>query len=775
MPNLIVRNLQDANIDPNELYAILDHSSSWRTNEDERGLGSTFKASTRHPLVTAALDIDDKNKTIKYKNTPEATAALLQLAQAYQNGYGKGTKDAIDINPMKAAKIYGLLRKCPYAVNTKEDYIGQAYTGLKALFGDKGPLHGQLQAPGGKSVYELIAQRATEYSVRLAAENKAANDLKAQQVDAANVEAKEEKDADKPQVQVNVDADKTPALHDAPLFTPKQATASSVQAAPSAESTLDVAPTVSNLTVNIPGSPRTPLPPLPAVTPVKTPSKKADASASTSASQPTIEIDINLEPNQPSPVSQVRTSTSPVSDKLASQVIKAATPKSPAADKLASPVHDENKEEQAQASVAMPVPPTSPVSQAPAVSTTKPATPKSPAADKLASPVHDENKEEQAPDRVATPLPPTRASSPAPVTPKSPAADKLASPVHDENKEEQAPDRVATPLPPTRASSPAPVTPKSPAADKLASPVHDENKEELHDRVATPAPTNAASSSAPTSLFGNSDVPAPAQSSAPEEAASDTAPAPVAPAAPSFPKVDALLNKLNVIAAKHPASGATTAIKAEQMALFAKRTDKKTLLVSNEIKALSYDEAAYLSNHMNDVQLRKAVDTRFDHLRTETGSIRKHLGDGKGETTTWRELRLALKIQILLLVTAEAKAQQELEATQAAAAKAALAAATPVAIAPEATATVPATEATAEVKAEVTETAKQVADTQLKLNAARHAEVSNLLGQYAGRPYGIFGHHGKTSSQKYFNTTFAKLEPEVEQANSAPMSPGKSR
>jgi hypothetical protein len=724
MPNLIVRNLQDANIDPNELYAILDHSSSWRTNEDERGLGSTFKASTRHPLVTAALDIDDKNKTIKYKNTPEATAALLQLAQAYQNGYGKGTKDAIDINPMKAAKIYGLLRKCPYAVNTKEDYIGQAYTGLKALFGDKGPLHGQLQAPGGKSVYELIAQRATEYSVRLAAENKAANDLKAQQVDAANVEAKEEKDADKPQVQVNVDADKTPALHDAPLFTPKQATASSVQAAPSAESTLDVAPTVSNLTVNIPGSPRTPLPPLPAVTPVKTPSKKADASASTSASQPTIEIDINLEPNQPSPVSQVRTSTSPVSDKLASQVIKAATPKSPAADKLASPVHDENKEEQAQASVAMPVPPTSPVSQAPAVSTTKPA------------------------------------------TPKSPAADKLASPVHDENKEEQAPDRVATPLPPTRASSPAPVTPKSPAADKLASPVHDENKEELHDRVATPAPT---------SLFGNSDVPAPAQSSAPEEAASDTAPAPVAPAAPSFPKVDALLNKLNVIAAKHPASGATTAIKAEQMALFAKRTDKKTLLVSNEIKALSYDEAAYLSNHMNDVQLRKAVDTRFDHLRTETGSIRKHLGDGKGETTTWRELRLALKIQILLLVTAEAKAQQELEATQAAAAKAALAAATPVAIAPEATATVPATEATAEVKAEVTETAKQVADTQLKLNAARHAEVSNLLGQYAGRPYGIFGHHGKTSSQKYFNTTFAKLEPEVEQANSAPMSPGKSR
>jgi hypothetical protein len=777
MPNLTVKILQKQVPDARTLYTLMGNSSGWRTAKDERGLGDLFKQATRHPLVKQAFLINDANSSTYFNDSDDlavranAVEAMLKLAEALEKGSKE--QNIKDPNAEKAAQIYAFLSINPYALGLDKNYPQMAYDGLKRLYGEKGPL-------ADKSVYQLVEQRAKEYNILLANSNAAAAKIKEAQLKAAQ-EAKEEEKVVQ-QAAVVDSAPSLPPVAELPqrleaaipgnaISSDQHPVSASVMTAPTLGNVSnEPATSPKKLSVSIPGTPKS----------TKAEQKLPESPLAQNATEISIDIIDVMDPQRIStPSSQLVTPTfapSPVANIGQQANDKVATPVPPVSpkDKPATPVAGEDKHDDVPANdkVATPVPPTSPKS-APASPVSvkkdeqandKVATPVPPVSpkDKPATPVAGEEKHDdaQANDKVATPMPP--------VSPK----DKPATPVASEDKHDDVPanDKVATPVPP--------VSPK----DKPATPVAGEDKHDdvpLNDKVATPVPPKSPKSVSPAdkpvSPAATGVSQADAKNSDLEDIFANNNAAPGAPAeqanapapAPKFAKVEALLDKLTAIATKHPAIGATKAIKDEQMALFGHRTDKKTLLISPEIKALTYEEATYLSNHMNNVQLRAAadVDTRFDHLRTEAGSVRKHVGDGKGETKTWRDARMALKIQILLLVTAEARAQQVLEAQAAEAAKAA-ATAEPV----------PATAEAAPAPAQVVDPAANAtaaANTKLKLNAARYAEVENLLGQYTGRPYGMFGHRGTPDSKAFFKANFEPVQPaqDVDQANKATNSP----
>jgi hypothetical protein len=293
---------------------------------------------------------------------------------------------------------------------------------------------------------------------------------------------------------------------------------------------------------------------------------------------------------------------------------------------------------------------------------------------------------------VTTAAPPSSPTS-APLTPT-----KSATPIANNQNEQVA---VTTSAPPSSPTS-APLTPA-----KSATPVTGDKEKQKESKLDQHEP----------GLFGANDIPAAAQQ------ASVTLSTPT-PTPPKFPRVEKLLNNLNVIAGKYPAINSAKAIQDEQKAMFLSK-DPETLSLKN----LSYDELNYLSNHMDLVQRRKALDTRFDHLRTETGSFRKHLDDGKGETPAWREIRTIAKQHAMVQAALAAqKAERDLAAQQAA--------------------------VTVVTDASVEPVTSGPANAKIKLPAERHKELAALASQHSGRPYGIFGQRGQTNSTKFFNAHF---------------------
>jgi hypothetical protein len=359
------------------------------------------------------------------------------------------------------------------------------------------------------------------------------------------------------------------------------------------------------------------------------------------------------------------------------------------------------------------------------------------------------------PDLSAT-LATTPKSAPPLQTPKSPkvhaepAVIKPVTPVASSEIMHDAPVITKITTPPV---SPA-AAPSSPKTKSVTPAANSEEKLDASasDKIVTPAPavspTATATSSSPKSkpvtpavpvdqhdsaLFDANDIPA----SQPTAAASSAS----APTPPSFLRVEMLLDNLNAIAAKHPAIGATLAIQNEQKAMFVSN-DKATL----SLKDLSYNELKHLTNHMHQVQSRKKVDTRFDHVRTETSSLFKHLTDGKGETPVWQAMRSAVKTQMMIQAALQAqKAERDMAAQKAAetlTATVADASTTPAPLAPAAPAT----------------------NAKIKLSAEHHQELATLAGQHAGR---LFSRVGRTNTTKFFNAHFEKVEPEVAPSNTS--------
>jgi hypothetical protein len=177
----------------------------------------------------------------------------------------------------------------------------------------------------------------------------------------------------------------------------------------------------------------------------------------------------------------------------------------------------------------------------------------------------------------------------------------------------------------------------------------------LHDQAApVDASDNNPPSSTPTNAsHSSSPAPAPLPSSAPATAAAE---------------VDAFLNAMAKITNDY-ALGASDAIKKEQKLFFiGELAAHAGSTAQPSIKTLSLEALFYLSNHMQNIQKRQVSDARFDHVRQESGFIRSHLGDGKGNTTTWDDLYEALRIQLLYrgitLAKAAANIESKAEGTQ---------------------------------------------------------------------------------------------------------------
>jgi hypothetical protein len=701
MPNMfIVGTLQGKTFTAEKLYEILSKTSSRWTKESEHGLGDSFKG----PMVRKAFNIDESNKTFDYKYG--ASEDILLLA----NDYLKRGKHE------KAAQIFFLLAADPYAVGNPINYIGNAYEALLKLYGPEGQLTKQTYNDGnGKffSIHARIIELAKKYNDALVLSNKQANDLKAAQ----EAKAEEAKQVAAPVV-LNADV---PVLPLAPLFTPKSdalpvsATAEDNPITAALETQVTPPRTRPELYITIPTRPQAPAP-------LKTPLPKAHVEPEVikplTPITPISSTVILPSPtsNPLSPVTNEDKQDAPANDTIAMSAIPPVSPTAaPSSTKPVTPVVNEDKQDvPANDTIATSAAP--PVSPTAAPSSTKPVTPV----------VNEDKQDVPANDTIAISAVPTVSPTAAP------SSTKPVTPVVNEDKQDvPANDTIAISAVPTASPTAAP------SSTKPVTPVVNEDKLDVpaNNAVTTSAvppvsPTATPSSPQPAApvdeheagLFGVNDIPAQQPT-----AATPSAPAPTPP---RFKRVETLLDNLNAIVAKHPAVGATIAIQAEQKAMFISN-DKAVL----SLKDLSYNELKYLSNHMQQVQDLKTIDARFDHVRTETGYFRKHLGNGRGETPVWAQMRAAVKRQAMIQAAlATQKADRDLAATAA-----------EIVITAADASTAPAAKAPA-------------TNAKFKLSAEHHKELATLVSQHSGR---FFTRFGKTSSTKFFNANFEKAEPEV--------------
>jgi hypothetical protein len=632
--------------------------------------------SFKGPLVDKAFKLDHNEKTLQFK--VGASTDILALAEDYSK---RGKFE-------KAAQIYFALTSDPHAVGNTEDLIGKAYDALLKLYGKDGAL--ATQTVDGKSIYTLIMELANKHKATLELANKKATDLKA---------AQESKTEELKQVQ-----DDAPALMNAPLFTPKHGvlpistTGNNTQTTVVEIETAITAPLMPNVSVTLPTTPKSPkihVEPevTKSVTPITSFEEKHDAPLATKMATP--------------PVSPTAAPSSPKS--------KFATLVANNEDKLEVPVTDK---------ITTPLPHMSPT--AASSPQLKPITPVANNEDKL---------EVLVTDKIATPLPhvsPTAATSPIlkPITPVANNEEKLEAPVNNKIA------NTILPANPNAASS-------SPKSKSVTPVVNNEEKREVPvtDKIATPVttvspkPTTSSPKAKPvtsiasvnqhdSALFDANDIPrgqtSPAKSSAP------------APTPPRFQRVETLLDNLNAIAAKHPAVGATKAIQDEQKATLISK-DKATL----SLKDLSYNELAYLTNHMHQVQNHETVDPRFDRLRTEASG-------GFFKKTVWQEMRTAVKTHMLIQAALQAdKAEKDLAIQKA---PEAVATTAEISAAPAAVDLAPATNA------------------KFKLTAERHKELATLADQHSGNFFSRVGR--TTNTKKFFNAHF-EAESEITPSNTS--------
>ncbi len=196
MPNLVVRLLNNEQISPQELYAILAVSGK------AGGLGKSFQAATRHPLIKAAFTCGGDAKGNSTATVTNA-AALLAAATAFRDG-----ANGISANPGKAALLFGLLLNAPKAANDTNDYTALVLQALESLYRNEPAL----KKDSTEVLSALTARRQTiaeAQGKRLAEERVAAKAKEAQRIADAAAEAKRiaaaaaEAEAKKPENVVN--------------------------------------------------------------------------------------------------------------------------------------------------------------------------------------------------------------------------------------------------------------------------------------------------------------------------------------------------------------------------------------------------------------------------------------------------------------------------------------------------------------------------------------------------------------------------------------------